>query len=115
MSDKDEEIEFEKEVEPEKDIDYESDGKAVRQVFEDKISDKDLSDRWKNRRRMAWLSIVAMIVFTTLCLFFVSAERLDTVKDIVIWVNMSFTSIVGFYMGATAYVDKFRDIKGFKN
>ena len=114
MSNK-EEVVFEEEVETSEKDTIEEDNKAIRQVFEDKISDKDLSDRWKNRRRMAWLSIYSMISITLICLFFVPPERVETVKDIVIWVNMSFTSIIGFYMGATAYVDKFRDLKGFKN
>lgn len=61
--------------------------------------------RWKNRRRMAWLSLISMIVITILILFteLASVERMKVLADVVTWYYFTSTSIIGFYVGATTW------------
>lgn len=61
--------------------------------------------RWKNRRRMAWTSLVAMIFFTFLILFtsIVPESRLTILSEVVTWFYFSMASIIGMYMGATTW------------
>lgn len=61
--------------------------------------------RWKNRRRMAWVSLISMLVVTFFMLFTdaISVEKLKIVGDVVIWFYFSMASIIGFYMGATTW------------
>lgn len=58
---------------------------------------------WRNRRRMAWLAFLAMIVATGLCFFWVDESRLDKLDTIVTWFYMACASIVGAYMGFSTY------------
>lgn len=64
--------------------------------------------RWKSRRRMAWLSLLGILLATIAIFFFVPLARLEVIKEVMAWFYMAMTSIVGFYMGATtwAYVKK---------
>ena len=61
--------------------------------------------RWKNRRRMAWLSLVSMITVTILILFteFVSIERLNVLTEVITWFYFCCASVIGMYMGATTW------------
>ena len=64
--------------------------------------------RWKNRRRMAWLSLISMILLTCLILLtdLVSIDRLNVLKDVITWFYFSCASIIGMYMGATTWAVK---------
>jgi len=68
--------------------------------------------RWKNRRRMAWMSLISMILVTFGILFteLVSVERLNVLGDVITWYYFSCASVVGMYMGATTWAS----IKGVK-
>ena len=72
--------------------------KAVTEINNDKL-------RWKNRRRMAWTSLGAMIFFTFLILFtsIVPESRLTILSEVITWFYFSMASIIGMYMGATTY------------
>jgi len=58
--------------------------------------------RWKNRRRMAWCSIFALIM-TVLLMFFapVSDSRLQIIADPVAMICFVFGGVIGAYMGFT--------------
>lgn len=79
-------------------------------VVKENISDKDNTDRWRNRRAMAWISLISILVMTLMLFFIVDVDKVEKLENIAIWIGMSLTSIIGFYMGATTYVD----VKGFK-
>lgn len=69
-------------------------------------NDKELmKNRWKNRRRMAWLSLVSMILVTILILFtdVVKIERLNVLTEVITWFYFSCASVIGMYMGATTW------------
>lgn len=61
--------------------------------------------RWKNRRRMAWISLISMILITYLILFtnIVPESRLTILSDVITWYYGGSVSIIGFYMGMTTY------------
>ena len=68
--------------------------------------DKEMTkQRWKNRRRMAWVSLISMILVTITILFteIVEIERLNVLKEVITWFYFSCASIIGMYMGATTY------------
>ena len=95
--------------------------------FPDEVSEKEEIDpvvetngsnktlimrRWKNRRRMAWVSLISMLVVTFGILFteMVAIERLNVLGDVITWFYFSCASIIGMYMGATTWAS----IKGTK-
>jgi len=59
--------------------------------------------RWKNRRRMAWTSLVFIIVQTVLLLFIVDPERIKILTEPITWSYFCSAGIVGAYMGAATY------------
>lgn len=58
--------------------------------------------RWKNRRRMAWCSIL-MLAVIVLLLFFapVTEERIKIIADPLAMICFVFGGIIGAYMGFT--------------
>tara|TARA_Y100000310_G_C20271345_1_gene618176 strand:+ start:215 stop:448 length:234 start_codon:yes stop_codon:yes gene_type:complete len=62
--------------------------------------------RWKNRRRMAWLAMISIIVVTGLAFFVLPMERLDKLADVITWFYLSMASIVGAYMGLSTWAAK---------
>ncbi len=69
--------------------------------------DKPLVKRWKNRRRMAWSSLISMIFVTAMILFTdtVEIERLKVLSEVITWFYFSCASIIGAYMGFTTYAN----------
>jgi len=60
--------------------------------------------RWKNRRRMAWVSLVSIIVITLLILLGPIPEtRLKILSDVITWFYFAQASIIGTYMGVTTW------------
>ena len=55
--------------------------------------------------RMARYTLIGMGVFTAAC-FFIPIDRLEAMSDISNLFYISGSSIVGFYMGSTAYMAK---------
>jgi hypothetical protein len=78
------------------------------EIRQEKFLDLELEKRkWKNRRKMAWVSLVAMIVITLALLFAPIPEgRLKIIAEPVIWSYFAFTSVIGAYMGFTTYAMK---------
>lgn len=63
--------------------------------------------RWKNRRRMAWISLSSMIVVTVILLFApISIERIKVLSNTIEWFYFSMASIIGAYMGFTTWSSK---------
>jgi len=63
--------------------------------------------RWKNRRRMAWISLSSMIVVTAILLFApISIERIKVLSNTIEWFYFSMASIIGAYMGFTTWSSK---------
>jgi|WetSurSiteA1Bulk_404760.scaffolds.fasta_scaffold00566_15 hypothetical protein len=58
---------------------------------------------WKNRRRMAWVSLIAMLIATGLVFFVVPESRLKIIGDVITWFYFAMTSVVGAYMGFTTW------------
>jgi Ni,Fe-hydrogenase I cytochrome b subunit len=63
--------------------------------------------RWKNRRRMAWISLISMLIVTGLILFtdIVPESRLTILTEVITWFYFSCASIIGMYMGATTWAN----------
>lgn len=61
--------------------------------------------KWQNRRRMAWLSLISMVVMTCFILFtnLASESRLVILNEVITWYYLTCASIVGAYMGFTTY------------
>jgi hypothetical protein len=65
------------------------------------------ADRWKNRRRMAWLSLLAGLLFPLLVLF-TQSEQLGTVAaPFYLFVS----AVVGSYIGFATWDDVASDKK----
>lgn len=63
-----------------------------------------MKDRWKNRRQMAWLSLLAGLAFPLLVLFTDSTELGELATAFYIFV----AAVVGSYMGFATMDDKFQ-------
>lgn len=55
--------------------------------------------RWKNRRRMAWISLISILLVTAVMIFYVPEARLTKLETVITWFYMVMASIVGAYMG----------------
>lgn len=75
------------------------------------IKDEDLREqmivrKWKHRRRMAYVSLLAMVVMTVSLFFFVDPERLAKIQDAIGWAYVMFGSIIMSYLGASTWDGK---------
>jgi len=59
----------------------------------------------RNKRRMAWIALLSILVVTGLMMFVVDMERLDKLGDVVVWFYMSMATVIGAYMGASVYAN----------
>lgn len=69
--------------------------------------------RWKNRRRMAWISLFALVGQVAISLAIVIAtdvpvERIKVLVELMSWPSLAFASIIGAYMGFTTWAGKKR-------
>ena len=67
--------------------------------------------RWKNRRRMAWISLFALIAQIALSLIVIVAtdipvERIKVLAEMMSWPSLAFASVIGAYMGFTTWAGK---------
>ena len=73
------------------------------------INDKEIEmyeRRAKNRRRMAWLSLIAMIVTSFCIMFLIPEERLSRIENMLDLYWVSLGGIVGAYVGISAWVNR---------
>ena len=61
-----------------------------------------MTDKWKNRRKMAWISFIAAVSFPLLVLFTES----DQLGDIAMAFYTFCSSVVGLYIGFVTWDDK---------
>ena len=62
--------------------------------------------RATNRRKMAWLSLVAMIISAFLIMFLVPDERLEKIKDMLDLYWIALGGVVGAYVGISAWTKR---------
>ncbi len=67
--------------------------------MEDNNTSPNQKSRWKNRRRMAWVALVSILVVTILAFFVVTESRLKLLGDVINMFYLSMASIVGAYVG----------------
>jgi len=73
------------------------------------VSEKEIEiyeKRAINRRRMAWVSLTAMIISAFALMFFVSDERLDRLDGLLelYWIGLG--SVVAAYVGVSAWTKR---------
>lgn len=68
-----------------------------------KIVDDAYSDQWTNRRRMAWVSLISMSVFTALVLFTIPESRLKAAEYVLSWYYMASSTVICTYMGLSTW------------
>lgn len=64
-----------------------------------------MNDRWRNRRKMAWLSLISALLFPLLVLF------TDKLSDIATPFYMFVTGVVGAYIGFATVDDHWQKDK----
>jgi len=63
--------------------------------------------RWKNRRKMAWISLGSMIAVTGILIFApISDTRLKAISEPITWFYFAMASVIGAYMGFTTWASK---------
>ena len=62
--------------------------------------------RWRNRRRMAWVSLISMLVVTILAFFVIPESRLVLLSEVITWFYFGMVSVIGAYMGFTTWASK---------
>lgn len=67
------------------------------------------ANRWKHRRRMAYISLFSILVVTYWCIFEVETERLKELDEIVTWFYLTLGSIIGAYVGFATLDDKWKE------
>lgn len=80
-------------------IEVEESTPGIKTKFTQAASDKS----FKNRRRMAWLSLIAMIAFTVAMMFFVPDAKIARLDGLTTMFFMAMTGVVFSYMGTTTY------------
>jgi hypothetical protein len=78
--------------------------------FDEQLSQhsKIASLRWKNRRRMAWLSLFAILFVTFLCLFVIPIARIKELDSIITFFYLTMSGIVMGYLGFATLDDKWK-------
>lgn len=69
------------------------------------------TDTWRNRRRMAYFSLFSIIIVTYWALFVIPESRLKILGEIITWFFFIMGSVVGAYMGFSAYEKKWNNRK----
>lgn len=67
-----------------------------------------LSNRWKHRRRMAYIALFSILIVTYLCLFKINSDKIKSLEVIVTWFYVTMGSIIGAYVGFATLDDKWR-------
>ena len=68
------------------------------------MTPRDFSIMFRNRRRMAWISLFAILLVTCALMSpLISVERVKSLEMAITWFYMSMASIVGAYMGFSTW------------
>ena len=85
----------------EESLDMNGDGKIT--VIETKIA----TERFKNRRRMAWLAMLSMVGFTAVLMSpIISIEKIKALESVFSAFYFAMASVIGAYMGFTTWASK---------
>ena len=87
-------------------------GDAENTQINQTIIRKESKTHAKSRRQMAWLALISMLMVTYCALFKVSPERLKVLSEVITWFYFTMASIVGSYVGFSAYLDMKSPKKG---
>lgn len=77
----------------------------------DKTTKTLIRDRWKHRRRMAYIALLSILLVTYACLFKIEVKRLDALEVIITWFYVTMGSIIGAYVGFATLDDKWQNKK----
>lgn len=67
-----------------------------------------LSNRWKHRRRMAYIALFSILVVTYLCMFKIDSQKIKALEVIITWFYVTMGSVIGAYVGFATLDDKWR-------
>lgn len=67
---------------------------------DDPLVNKDL---FKNRRRMAWVSLLGMLIITFLIIATVAPENIGSYDGLIGWVFGALSAVIVAYMGSSSY------------
>ena len=70
------------------------------------------ANRWKHRRRMAYLALGAILLVTYWAMFVIPVERLNALDEILTWFFIVMGSIIGAYVGFATLDDKWKNTDG---
>lgn len=79
------------------------------QPIDTELREKLNARRWKNRRRMAWLSLLSIIAITIMSFYYVDIERLKVLDSVITWFYTVMGSVVGAYVGFSTWHDVKKD------
>jgi len=72
-----------------------------------KVEEQITEDRFKNRRRMAWMAMVSMTIYTAILLTpIIETTRIKALENILDMFYIAMASIVGAYMGFATWARK---------
>ena len=61
-------------------------------------------NKWKSRRKMAWIALYSMIITTIIVLFMpIQESKLSIISEVLVWFYFAMASVIGAYMGVTAW------------
>lgn len=67
-----------------------------------------LSNRWKNRRRMAYISLFSILIVTYVLLYDLPIEKISKLENVITWFYITMGSIIGAYVGFSTLDDKWQ-------
>ena len=67
------------------------------------------ANRWYHRRKMAYISLFAILIVTYWCIFEVDVKRLEALDEIITWFYLTLGSIIGAYVGFATLDDKWKE------
>ncbi|CAB4141265.1 hypothetical protein UFOVP410_104 [uncultured Caudovirales phage] len=67
-----------------------------------------ISNRWKHRRRMAYISLLSILIVTYFLMFKIPIEKIKVLENVVTWYYITMSSIIGAYLGFATLDDKWK-------
>lgn len=67
-----------------------------------------IANRWKHRRRMAYMAMLSVIAVTYQLMFHITAEKIKALENIITWYYITMGSIIGAYLGFATLDDKWK-------
>lgn len=67
-----------------------------------------IANRWKHRRRMAYMAILSVMAVTYFLMFNIPHEKIKVLENIITWFYITMGSIIGAYLGFATLDDKWK-------